>query len=259
MHSLPQRVIAVDWSGARGTAAKKKIWLAEADAKGLRTLKDGLTREAARDLICAARDEDPALVVGLDFSFSFPDWFVRAEGCTTAPEFWRHTRRVGNQWLRERQPPFFSKGGWADAPHKAFRATDRELRAGGHRPETVFKLVGPTQVGPGSIRGMPILDDLRQAGFHIWPFDPPQMPLVLEIYPRLFYGAEVTKTNLEQRVDFLKRYPDLDEGLRLRASCSDDAFDAAVSALAMAERREQLLGLPTEIDETTQLEGRIWF
>ena len=42
------------------------------------------------------------------------------------------------------------------------------------------------------------------------------------------------------------------------AIVSDDAFDAVVSALAMWERRDDLLARRGATDTTTALEGAVW-
>ncbi|MEM7481936.1 MAG: hypothetical protein AAF481_12245 [Acidobacteriota bacterium] len=257
MTAIPQHFVAVDWSGAKN-GSRKKIWLAEADAAGeMQALENGRSREQARDRLIEIGREESDLVVGLDFAFSCPKWFVRECGCSSATEFWKQAERHADQWLAE-QPckPFYRKG---PQPSNAFRATDIELREQGLSPETVFKLVGATQVGPGSIRGMPILADLQEAGFSIWPFDPPKLPLVVEIYPRLFYGTALNKSSLEARVQFLDDHPEftMDRMQRIQAQCSDDAFDAAVSAFAMCERRAEFSALPTPTD-TERLEGKIW-
>jgi hypothetical protein len=105
---------------------------------------------------------------------------------------------------------------------------------------------------------MPALERLRDAGFAIWPFDAPRWPLAVEIYPRLLTGA-VNKGSAEARSGYLaERYPTLTgEMVRLAAS-SEDAFDAAISALAMDAAREELLALPPVTDRQTLLEGQIW-
>ncbi len=256
MENIPNRVIAVDWSGAK-KGFKKKIWLAEVGADGLRTLKDGWSREKIGEYLSLEIERDPKLVIGLDFAFSFPAWFVRQKGCASASELWQHVEAHGEEWLVERQPPFFTKGGWADNVNSAYRLTETRLREQGSTPETVFKLVGPTQVGPGSIRGMPTLTRLSKAGFNVWPFDPPKLPLVVEIYPGSFYPKGV-KSSLEKRLEFLKRYPDLEELQRANASCSDDAFDAAISAFKMFERRNEFAQLVTIADDSIKVEGQIW-
>ena len=260
MKRMPSRVIAIDWSGAKA-GFKKKIWLAEATADGLEDLTDGWSREAIRDRLIQERDKDSSLIVGLDFAFSFPSWFVEEQGCTSNLDFWRHVASEGDTWLdpKKRSRYFFRKGQWGHGGRSQFRATERRLRDHGKTPETVFKLVGPTQVGPGSVRGMPILLALKEAGFNIWPFDPPKMPLVIEIYPALFYEKGV-KSSLEKRLKYVKSDSRFKSELhRTKASCSDDAFDAAVSALAMIDHHRELLNLSAKRgDPSIQLEGEIW-
>jgi hypothetical protein len=82
--------------------------------------------------------------------------------------------------------------------------------------------------------------------------------VVVEIYPRLLTGA-VRKSNRRARHELLcARYPDLDAAHREAASLSEDAFDAAISALVMIEHVADLTSLPAEPDLDLRLEGRIW-
>ena len=59
-------------------------------------------------------------------------------------------------------------------------------------------------MGTGSIRGMPMLARLHHAGFHLWPFQAAELPLALEIYPRLFTGA-VVKSSRDARMAYLQQ------------------------------------------------------
>jgi hypothetical protein len=49
---------------------------------------------------------------------------------------------------------------------------------------------------------MPYLSQLSDAGFSIWPFEPPGWPLVIEIYSRLLTG-ELVKSDPEARTEYL--------------------------------------------------------
>src|SRR5262249_26852811 len=112
--------------------------------------------------------------------------------------------------------------------------------------------------GTGSLRGMPLLDALQHAGARIWPYDAHGTPVVVEIYPRLLTGA-VRKSSAAARAALLaERYPSLDAGHAQAARMSEDAFDAAVSALVMIEHVAELVALPPETDALLRLEGRIW-
>ena len=258
----PQRIFAIDWSGNKDSSAiKKKIWLAEADATGLRTLRSGFkSREAVADvLIHEAQEGDPNFVVGLDFSFSFPLWFVQEVGCVDAPSFWSHAEENGESWIgKTPTEPFYTKGSGPE--RDPFRVTEKlaAKQIPGQSPDNVFHLVGAKQVGKGSVRGMPILKTLRDAGFSIWPFDPPKLPCVVEIYPRLFYG-KLNKSSSHERLDYLEPLPISNKYHRTDAACSDDAFDAAVSALKMYERRHEFQTLEQTKDDVENIEGRIWF
>jgi hypothetical protein len=192
-------------------------------------------------------------VIGLDFAFSFPTWYLEQIGVTTAPELWAHVAEHGERWLAECASPFWGRPGKPRPPgQEAFRWSERMLRQRGWQPKSVFQIGGAGSVGTGSIRGMPLLHALHEHGASVWPFDPPGWPLVLEIYPRMFTGP-VTKSSASARQSYLARYfPGLE-------CATEDAFDAAVSALVMARHADRLASLPSELDATLRREGRIWY
>jgi len=254
------RVVAVDWSGDR-LGAHRKIWLAEADGGQVARLEDGQGREALTDHLIELAQRDPQLVVGLDFAFSLPAWILERRGLASAAELWALADREAESWLAGCEWPFWGRPGVArpsDVPDH-FRRTERDVpRIAGIQPKSVFQIGGAGAVGSGSLRGMRTLHRLRAAGFSIWPFDPPGWPRVVEIYPRLLTGP-VVKSSASGRADYLTtRFPDLKEDLRELAGASEHAFDAAVSALVMAEHVEQLADLPPAPDRQAALEGLIW-
>jgi hypothetical protein len=119
--------------------------------------------------------------------------------------------------------------------------------------KSVFQIGGAGAVGTGSIRGMPLLHRLRSAGASVWPFDAPGWPRVVEIYPRLLTGPVVKSSAAARDAYLARRYP------ALGPIASEDAFDAAVSALTMARHADDLAALPTESDPELRREGRIWY
>jgi hypothetical protein len=257
-----ERVIAVDWSGAR-VGAERHLWLAEArDAQSLVRLEAGRGREPlVTHLIDEAR-RAPPLVVGLDFAFAFPAWFSRQLGARTALELWQRVASDAEAWLLGCEPPFWGRPGRARpaSAGSAWRWTERVVpRVAGVAPKSVFQIGGAGAVGTGSLRGMPLLDRLHRAGAAVWPFEAARAPLVVvEIYPRLLTGP-VAKSSAVAREAFLDtHYPGLAEHHRRQAIDSPDALDAAVSALAMAAHRQDLVSLPAESDPLPRLEGRIW-
>ena len=119
------RLFAVDWSGAR-VAAQRRIWLAEVRGGALVRLEDGRSREQLGDFLLAEAERDPRLVVGLDFAFSLPSWFLAERGVRGAPELWGCIEREGERLLAECRPPFWGRPGLrrpALAEH--LRATER--------------------------------------------------------------------------------------------------------------------------------------
>ena len=253
-------VLAVDWSGRR-LGEQRYLWIAEAVDGVLVGLEAGRSRVALIDHLVARVEADPTLVVGFDFSFSLPVWFLDDRGYATAPELWDAATSEGEAWLQSSAPPFWGRPG---RPRplltEHFRITEARIGAvGGIRPKSTFQIGGAGSVGTGSVRGFPALVRLRTAGFAIWPFDvPARPPVVVEIYPRTLTGA-VVKSDPAARVAHLNRHhPALDPELRARAIASEDAFDAAVSALVMSRYESALRDLPTLHDPVVQREGWVW-
>lgn len=253
------RTLAVDWSGA-ASGERSRIWLSEAKDGDLVRLECGRTRGGIAEFLIAEARRTLSLVVGLDFAFSLPQWFLMEHGMPDGPALWELVAEQGEAWLAACEPPFWGRPGFGrPSMPDELRWTDREAPAvGAIRPKSVFQIGGAGAVGTGSLRGMPFLKQLRDAGFHVWPFDAPGWPLVVEIYPRLLTGV-VNKGNAAARASYLAaRFPNLPAPLAELAQKSEDAFDAAVSALVMDAAHEELSGLPTVTDEQLRREGLIW-
>lgn len=155
------RVIAVDWSG-RQRGAEKSIWLAEAVADRLARLENGRSRGEIAEHLMAEAERDPQMVVGFDFAFSLPAWFLDERGLSNAPELWGLADREAETWLAECRPPFWGRPGKRrpdlGAGRGQYRRTDREVPSTtGIMPKPVFQIGGAGAVGTGSLRGMPIL------------------------------------------------------------------------------------------------------
>jgi hypothetical protein len=291
-------VVAIDWSGDRSAAGQRRkiwagVWTAAATGKvdgGRVSLEGGRTRDEVCEWLTALARETPRMVVGLDFCFSFPAWFVRDElGCADGPAFWELVERGhGELWLaagcedrrfwgKHPKPAEFC----GDGLHRMLRATDidcklaalipqaeRAERVRGIGPKSVFQIGGAGSVGTASVRGMPVLKRLREAGFAVWPFDRPALkddrPLLVEMYTRLNTGP-VRKSNAEARAEYLRAkcredaaYAALSHGVLAKARESEDAFDALVSCMVMAARREEFSMLAMPLDPEYKVEGWTW-
>ncbi len=66
--------------------ADRKIGLAEASHGALVRLECGRGREALTSELIVDAARFPGLVVGLDFAFSLPAWFLDAHALRSAPE-----------------------------------------------------------------------------------------------------------------------------------------------------------------------------
>jgi hypothetical protein len=296
---LVQRVVGIDWSGRLDAAGQRRhiwagVWTEDAGGKVSVRLEAGRTRAEIAEWLIEMAKETPRMVVGFDFCFSFPAWFVRDEhGMGSAPEFWKRVIDDGHaeRWLARgtedrrfwgkphKRPAEFS----GERLHRMLRATDidckivaeipeaeRQVRVKGITPKSVFQIGGAGSVGTASLRGFAVLLRLREAGFRVWPFDAPSLvgreacPLVVEMYTRLNTGA-VKKSNAEARAAYLLKkrreevaYAALSQGVMQKARAGEDAFDALVSTMVMAERRESFARLPMPRDPLHGIEGWTW-
>ena len=229
-----QRVVGIDWSGRVDAAGQRRhIWAGVWTHGEPVRLQAGRTRAEIAEWLIELALETPRMVVGFDFCFSFPAWFVQGEhGAASAPEFWKRVVEEGHaeRWLAPGgidgrfwgKPGLHRRGGRpaefsGEHLHRMLRATDidcklaafipeqeRRERVKGITPKSVFQIGGSGSVGTASLRGFATLLRLREAGFRVWPYDRPVLsgedakPLVVEMYTRLNTGA-VHKSNPSAR------------------------------------------------------------
>ncbi len=225
-------VIAVDWSGAKRTGLKSGIWLAVMQ-RGRLVQTEAVSNRA--QAISHVQDFASPVVAGFDFSFGFPAWFARKHRCTTIAEVWSMAEHEGEKWLASPpMPPF-----WRDRCEVPVEQRRRRCEEGLRPAKSIFQLVGNGQVGAGSVRGMPHLARLREAGFAIWPFDAPGDRTVVEIYPTAL--RRLAPAHLPER-DFSTK----------------DERDAVLSAAVMWEDRASFANLEAATDPTTLIEGDVW-
>ena len=278
MGVVPEVLIAIDWSGRQGSDQKKHIW-AGVWEHGVVQLVTGKTRNELCVWLIEQARKTPKLVAGVDFCFSYPEWFVREHGASSAPEFWQIVLQHGEKWLarecedarfwgkpKKKPPEFCGDAGTrrmlrlADCECKLLdQAVDPESIEG-IAPKSPFQIGGAGAVGTGTLRGIPLLPGLQAGGFAVWPFDLPRLPVLLEIYPRLLTG-KVRKSVRDERVRYLRE--NVASGVLTphtfeQAAGSEDAFDAAVSALRMGECRIEFAQLRRLTEPIRQMEGKVW-
>ncbi len=302
-----QRLVAVDWSGDKGPGQRKKIWAGvwtrHVDGKaggGKVILEAGRSREELTEWLIELARETPRMVVSMDCCFSYPAWFLAEHGCATVFDFWRHVASGhGERWLGttvaeeerdlrfwgrpHKRPEEFSGDGyrtmlrttdWENKVEQGLhdpdpeRAAQRAASMKGIQPKSPFQIGGSGSVGTGSLRAMPWLLRLHEAGFRVWPFEDAQLestPLLVEMYTRLLTGA-VKKANEAARREYLrlrrKAEPGLYGGLPPRvlskAYGSEDAFDALVCCIEMVRYRQEFAPLRATEDPELRLEGITW-
>jgi hypothetical protein len=293
-----ERIIAVDWSGRVDAAGQRRHIWAGVWTAGKVTLEAGRTREELVEWLIGLAQKTPRMVVSLDCCFSFPAWFLREHSCATVFEFWSKVAEgQGERWLaRECEEVKRDVRFWG-APHKRpeefcganlhrmLRLTDvdnkvtpklagedvvRAAKVRGITPKSPFQIGGSGSVGTGSLRAMPFLLRMREAGFRVWPFESAALagaepqPLLVEMYTRLLTGA-VKKSNAEARAVYLTAkkkadplYAGLGRGVLTKAKSSEDAFDALVSCMEMVRWRDEFPRLRATKDEPLRLEGITW-
>ncbi|MBS1801249.1 MAG: hypothetical protein JSS95_15665 [Acidobacteria bacterium] len=293
-----ERIVAVDWSGRVDAAGQKRHIWAGIWTAGSITLEAGRTRAKLADWLIELARETPRMIVSLDCCFSFPAWFLREHGCTTVFEFWKKVADgQGERWLSRQCEEVARDARFWGAPHKrpeefcgknlhrSMRLTDmdnkitpkmlagdpeRAAKVRGITPKSPFQIGGSGSVGTGSLRAMPFLLKLHEAGFRVWPFESSRIagakpqPLLVEMYTRLMTGA-VKKSNAEARKIYLATrkktdaaYANLSRAVIAKALASEDAFDALVSCLEMVRHRSQFSSLKATKDEMLRLEGVTW-
>ena len=226
------RAIAVDWSGAP-TGERAKIWIAEAIDGELHTLESGRTRTEAIAWVRERRAQVPSCVAGFDFSFSLPAWFLDAHGCASIDEAWALVTEQGEAWLADCPRPFWGRPGRKRGDEPQLRGCEQGWNVRGIVPKSVFQIGGAGAVGTGTLRGIPFLPALREAGWAIWPYDAPSDHVVAEIWTRLLTGP-VAKSSVDGRREWLRANASLRGRLLRTATDSEDAFDAAACALVLS-------------------------
>ena len=293
-----ERFIGIDWSGA-ANASGQQVYVAEAHRQDARITLHSVVRARDRSAVetflrgwplthaptwedwpgPGELDRRPRRIVGLDFAFGFPAaflhpeldsawswedlarWAATLDASASSGEAESTLRQAieASDALREQ---FRTRGGNTREMH--LRITDRHAPG---RPTSVFHLIGPSQVGLGSITGLAMLHRLRRTEqLAVWPFDGLERlkrarAVLVEVFPRMWLIPGLRKNELPERVRQLDRWRR--EGIAFRsnaelaAASSGDALDAAAAAIGAARCCFRLPSPEAVPEEARRQEGWI--
>ena len=191
--------VAIDWSGASGRGYRG-IAVARCDPgtsapQLVMPANRHWTRSEVSDWLVSEGDRNRRLLVGIDMSFALPApfdpppklWAEIEACCAEDADFAGHRYVEGDArfWRNGKQP-----ADWVGHQRPAELAC---IAQGLGHPQTPLKLIGPKQVGLGTLAGARLLHRLREqrpAHWAVWPFDAlerkDRRSVCVEIYPRLF-------------------------------------------------------------------------
>jgi molybdopterin-guanine dinucleotide biosynthesis protein B len=232
---LFDRVIIVDWSAANlptsPTNRANAVWIGCHDAEGAAEWHHRTRHEAEAQLLTlidTAQADGVRALVGFDFAMGYPSGFARRLTGTADPRaVWRWlagaitdtTQNRNNRFavaaainaqFPEGPGPFWSHPTgqhWPGLPYRRSGidyealglAEQRAAEAAVPRAKSPWMLFNPGSVGSQSLLGLPLIHRLVQRpGTAVWPFDPPDAPIVLaEVYPSLLAGPVAILANAQ--------------------------------------------------------------
>jgi hypothetical protein len=247
------RVVAIDWSGAKG-CRHKGIAIAACGLEGApRLIRPGHVwsrTEVAHWLVKEAAHE-PTLF-GFDFSFAPPHAergaYLPGEPDVpdNARDLWAYVDAMAPDpdlgaasFLEQvhRRHFYFGIADGVKADFVRFRQCDQRLNAaGGRKTASAYDAIGAAQVAKASFAGMRLLHRIS-GKVAIWPMDPLVLgsSAVVEIYTRIYLrNAGLPGTKLRTRADLNIALKALGSPpARLRFEPDDHQTDALVTAAGM--------------------------
>ena len=267
--------VGVDWSGAKGSRHRGiQVAVCTSGRGAPRVVTPPGGAWARRRLLDWSLETlgGGRVLIGFDFSFTLPfvDRGAYFPGDRDVPgraqDLWQLVNRGAAG------APDFYAGGFVEAmPFAAHFRSPRWIGARFSRrhkvveracvvqglgaPESVFHLIGPKQVGLGSLAGMRFLLALKSDApkVRIWPFDSARSgaSTVVEVFPRAFLAAagqaQAKVRSGEVLNAVLRAYGS--RPMNIRGAVDDNIADAAVTAAALrAWSNDPGLWRPTAMD-----------
>ncbi len=280
-HGTFEKYIGIDWSGASGPYLKK-LQVAACDPgeslpkivlppRGKYWRRDDLIDWIIREA------KHRRILVGADFAFAYPycdesAYFPKHPASPESPQaLWKKIDSIckgepsfyAGPFYKDRGTPFSEylcyqtyRGAHFDS--NRLRRTEQACELVGTRPTSVFKCVGPDQVGSGSASGMRVLHFLaanHSRTISIWPFDSvsESKSTLVEIFPRLFFalaGKNSRQWRVDDIVNAVLRYFGSEPLTQGATTISEDEADAIVSAVALRTLSSRMdVWYPQSLDE----------
>lgn len=256
--------VGIDWTGAKGKRhAGLAVALCEAGDGAPKLIKPPSgnrhwSRLELSDWLTGGigRRAGERLLVGIDSSFGMPfddeDAYLPGSNLPDAiHDLWQHVADLcgaeadlyGGPFVEAHAPHYLRSHGKQTLKGELYRRRMRRaetlaVESGAGPCESVFHLVGPSQVGLSGLSTMAVLHRAAQADHvAIWPFDDPSSaPLVLvEIYAAAFAAMGGHKGKIRDRealAPILKALGCVRQP-RLGLDFTDHAADACVTAAAL--------------------------
>ncbi|MEX0300083.1 MAG: hypothetical protein AB3N28_13505 [Kordiimonas sp.] len=252
--------VGIDWSGAKG---KRHAGLAVAvcDAVMGQTKligppdgKRNWSREGCADWISAGCDLDGSarVLVGLDSSFSMPfmdeeSYIPNKSVALDAKQLWQAIDTVcatasdlfGGPFVEEHSSHYLRPNSRGENFSRRMRvAEDIAVSSGAGPCESVFHLIGPSQVGMSGLSTMRMLAQLNAHDYiAIWPYDEigGARIVLVEIYAAAFAALGGHKGKVRDNRTLKEILTELDAIMPSESSqeFSDHACDALITAAAL--------------------------
>jgi hypothetical protein len=267
--------IAIDWSGGKAPYNGISVARCPAGSGGPRLVAPGAThwtRTTIAEWLVREIASGQRLLIGFDFAFGLPyedkhgylgglagridnifDLWAMVERTSESDSDYGCGRFVAHPIYA---PLFWTRGPkpatWIERRRQAERACGT---CTGTYPESLYKLLGPKQVGKASLTGMRVLNRVRAAtngAAAVWPFERGGDSVLVEIYPTLF------RKQATSSVAKIKATAVLDEALShfgarkakvAPGTLSDHDSDALISAAGLRAlvQRQQMWDAPASV------------
>ena len=253
--------VGIDWTGRKTDQHKAiAVAVAEKKTKQVRLVKApvGLwSRQKILDWLIKSEwlPNRGRAIVGFDAAFSFPyedrgNYLTELPMLDTPHALWKEVERVcfndddlfAGGFIKKYSEHFYQKKEQsAPKDYKRFRKTEQHCKEKGYRAESVFHLIGPSQVGKASLSAMRLLNQLTSCrDIAIWPFDALEDAriAIVEIFCTVFVQTDGHKGKVRDHRTLSRLVESY--GARLADGMgpvdkNDNAADALISAAGMMQ------------------------